>query len=133
MQYLTEAEIVAINQQLIQRAGTKYQGLQSPDGLDSVVKQPQMVVFGHELYPTIWLKAAYLMQKITKKHLFVDGNKRTAYVCTKLFLLKNGYHLQISKNEGVALMLGVTTHEDSEKIMIEVAEFLKQHSKKLSG
>lgn len=131
MHYLTKAEIITINQQLIQRAGTQYHGVQDQNGLDSVVKQPQMVMFGRELYPTIWLKAAYLMQKITKKHLFMDGNKRTAYVCTKLFLLKNGYHLKVTKNEGVALMLGVTTHDDSEKIMIEVAEFLKKHSTKL--
>lgn len=88
MEYLTEKEILAVNRQVIRKAGEGVYGLQYPEGLSLVVEQPQMVVFGAELYPTIWVKAAYVMQKITKKHIFSDGNKRTAYVATKLFLMK---------------------------------------------
>ena len=90
-----------------------------------------MVVFGTELYPTIWVKAAYVMQKITKKHIFSDGNKRTAYVATKLFLMKNDYHLKVTKDEGIALMLGITTQDDTEEIMLKVAKFLKEHSSRI--
>ena len=98
MEYLTEKEILTINRQLIKKAGEGVYGLQYPEGLSLVVEQPQMVVFGTELYPTIWVKAAYVMQKITKKHIFSDGNKRTAYVATKLFLMKNDYHLKVTKD-----------------------------------
>jgi len=84
-------------------------------------------LFDHELYPSIWLKAAFILQKITKKHIFADGNKRTAYVATKLFLKKNGYHLKMTKQEGIVLMLDVTTKDDTEKEMIKVAEVLKKH------
>ncbi|KRM84072.1 hypothetical protein FC35_GL000018 [Limosilactobacillus coleohominis DSM 14060] len=41
--------------------------------------------FGKKAYPTFGLKAAYYLQKITKKHLFSDGNKRTAFEATKVF------------------------------------------------
>ena len=131
MEYLAEIEILAVNRQVIRKAGEGVYGLQYPEGLSLVVEQPQMVVFGAELYPTIWVKAAYVMQKITKKHIFSDGNKRTAYVATKLFLMKNDYHLKVTKDEGVALMLGITTQDDTEEIMLKVAKFLKEHSSRI--
>ena len=131
MEYLAEKEILAVNRQVIRKAGEGVYGLQYPECLSLVVEQPQMVVFGTELYPTIWVKAAYVMQKITKKHIFSDGNKRTAYVATKLFLMKNDYHLKVTKDEGVALMLGITTQDDTEEIMLKVAKFLKEHSSRI--
>lgn len=131
MEYLTEKEILAVNRQVIRKAGEGVYGLQYPEGLSLVVEQPQMVVFGTELYPTIWVKAAYVMQKITKKHIFSDGNKRTAYVATKLFLMKNDYHFKVTKDEGIALMLGITTQDDTEEIMLKVAKFLKEHSSRI--
>ncbi len=131
MEYLTEKEILAVNRQVIRKAGEGVYGLQYPEGLSLVVEQPQMVVFGTELYPTIWVKAAYVMQKITKKHIFSDGNKRTAYIATKLFLMKNDYHLKVTKDEGIALMLGITTQDDTEEIMLKVAKFLKEHSSRI--
>ncbi len=131
MRYLTRDELISINRQVIERAGEGSVGIQYPEGLDLVVEQPQMIVFGQELYRNIWLKAAYILQKITKKHIFSDGNKRTAYIATKLFLAMNNYHLTVSKTEGVALMLGTTVSEDTEDKMIQIAEFLKEHSKKI--
>nr|WP_298493440.1 hypothetical protein [Lactobacillus sp.] len=62
--------------------------------------------------------------------MFTDGNKRTAYVATKLFLKKNGYNLSLNKSEGIALMLGVTTAADSEDEMIKVVTILKKNSSK---
>lgn len=58
-------------------------------------------------------------------------NKRTAYVATKLFLKKNGYHLNMTKEKGVVLMLDVTTQDDSEEEMIKVAKVLKKYSIKI--
>lgn len=130
MVYLSKDEIIAINRQVISRANEGTDAIQYPGGLDLIVKQPQMVAFGREFYPTIWLKAAYLLQKITKKHIFADGNKRTAYISTKLFLMKNGWHLVVTEQEGVALILGATIHKDDEQAMVSIADFLKRHSTK---
>ena len=88
MIYLTKEEIIMVNHQVLTRTGQKYMGIQYPEGLSVIVEQPQMTVFNRELYPSIWLKAAYIVQKITKKHIFIDGNKRTAYLCLLLFLKK---------------------------------------------
>ena len=128
MIYLTQAEIIAVNQYALAGVGQHYQGIQYPAGLSLVVEQPQMIVFERALYPTIWLKAAYIMQKITKKHIFADGNKRTAFLATLLFLRKNGYLVKFTTDEGEALMIQITMAEDTEDEMIKVSEILEQHS-----
>lgn len=131
MIYLTELEIIEVNRFVLTGVGQMYQGVQYPAGLSLVVEQPKMVVFGHTLYPTIWLKAAYLMQKITKKHIFVDGNKRTAFLATLLFLKKNGYVCQFTVDEGEALVMQITLADDSEDEMLKVANLLQLRSQKL--
>lgn len=127
--YLTESEIIYINKMVLEFTDEKQDVIQYPEGV-SIIQQPKQVLFGHELYPNIWLKAAFILQKITKKHVFTDGNKRTAYVATKLFLKKNGYYLSLNKSEGIALMLSVTTATDSEDEMIKVSNVLKKNSSK---
>lgn len=123
---------MAINQTVIKRAGKSSAAVQYPEGLDIVTEQPKQVVFGQELYPNIWLKSAFILQKITKKHVFVDGNKRTALAATTFFLRKNGYDLKFSNEEGLEFILAVTNSEDSEKNMKLVADWLQIHSRKLN-
>lgn len=130
MIYLSEEELIAVNKKVLIGTGQQFLGVQYPQGLSLVVEQPQMVVFGHELYPTIWLKAAYIMQKITKKHVFVDGNKRSAYLAALLFLLKNGYELHLTTDEGEALIMQVTLADDSETEMQKIAELFKRKAKR---
>lgn len=130
MIYLSEKELVAVNKKVLTGTGQQFSGVQYPQELNLVAEQPQMVIFGHELYPTIWLKAAYIMQKITKKHIFVDGNKRSAYLATMLFLLKNGYELHLTVDEGEALIMQVTLADDSEAEMQKIAELLKRKARK---
>ncbi|EEJ71052.1 type II toxin-antitoxin system death-on-curing family toxin [Lactobacillus ultunensis] len=127
IKYLSESELIYVNKMVLNFTDEEQEILQYPEGLSIITQQPRQVLFDHELYPSIWLKAAFILQKITKKHIFADGNKRTAYVATKLFLKKNGYHLKMTKQEGIVLMLDVTTKDDTEKEMIKVAEVLKKH------
>lgn len=125
MIYLTSEELIAINKKALEKTGQKFMGIQYPEGLSIIVEQPQMVIFGHELYPTIWLKAAYIVQKITKKHIFYDGNKRTSYLSLLVFLYKNNYKLLLSADEGEALIMHLTIADDTEDEMIKIANFLK--------
>lgn len=127
MEYLTEEELIEINRQVILRAGEGSISLLDSSGLNSVVEAPKQVFFGREAYPTVWLKAAYYLQKITKKHLFADGNKRTALEATKVFLMLNGINLHFKGIEAGQMVLDVTNSPDSEEIMLKVAEYLKKH------
>ena len=127
MIYLTKEEIIMVNHQVLTRTGQKYKGIQYPEGLSVIVEQPQMTVFNRELYPSIWLKAAYIVQKIIKKHIFIDGNKRTAYLCLLLFLKKNSWELHLNADEGEAFVVQITLADDSEEEMIKIAHFLEKH------
>lgn len=129
MIYLTEEEFVAINELILIRSNRKSIGIQYPQGLELVADQPKQVVFGKELYPNIWIKAAFIIQKITKKHIFLDGNKRTALLAGITFLSINGNDLQFSTDEGEALILDVNNSTDDDGIMVSLAEWLKRHSK----
>ncbi|TLQ03303.1 type II toxin-antitoxin system death-on-curing family toxin [Pediococcus stilesii] len=129
MKYLSKEELVAINQLVLKRANNQLIGVQYPQGLDLVIEQPQQVIFGRELYPNLWIKAAFVIQKITKKHIFTDGNKRTAILAGLIFLEMNGYKLEFSADAGEEIMLGVTNSADTEETMLSLAEWLKSHAK----
>jgi death on curing protein len=51
---------------------------------------------------------------ISRNHPFLEGNKRTGFVATKLFLNLNGYSLSASDADCVLIMLSVAAGEISE-------------------
>lgn len=128
MIYLTKTDLIHLNQRLNEKAGKGTVGVQYPEGLDILVKQPQQILFGRELYPTLWLKAAFILQKITKKHIFADGNKQTSYYAAAFFLQENGYHLKADKHDALKFILYITNSEDSEDNIRFAADWLKVHS-----
>ncbi|TBX37977.1 type II toxin-antitoxin system death-on-curing family toxin [Lactiplantibacillus paraplantarum] len=127
MRYLTQKDLIDINQYIIDQAGTEYGGISYPQGLDIVISQPKQAFFGREVYPNVWIKAAFIIQKITKKHIFADGNKRTALICGLTFLGLNGVTLVFDDNAGEEFILDITKAPDSEKVMVATAEWLKAH------
>ena len=48
--------------------------------VDSAAARPQATFEGQELYPTVWLKAAALVESLAQNHGFVDANKRAAWL-----------------------------------------------------
>lgn len=56
-------------------------------------------MFGEELYPDLFSKAAILFYLLVKNHPFVDGNKRTAALTLIEFLERNGYTLNATNDE----------------------------------
>lgn len=62
--------------------------------LDAAIARPQSTVFGVDAYPTLFEKAAALLHSIARNPALVDGNKRTAWAATWLFLGYNGIGLQ---------------------------------------
>ncbi len=69
------------------------------------------------------LSAAYAAG-IARNHAFVDGNKRTAWVVAEIFLLKNGYELIASDQDGVTTMLAAADGTMSER---ELAVWLRTY------
>lgn len=61
-------------------------GLRDAGALDSAIMRPQI---GY--YDGIIEEAAALLESLAMNHPFVDGNKRTAFAATEVFLRMNGY------------------------------------------
>lgn len=121
-------EVYEIHRLILDRAETK--GMVRDFALlHSAVERPKATYGGRSLYPTIFSKAAALLQSICLNHPFTDGNKRTAWAATKRFLWINGYHLQTKPHEGADFMVKV----DNEKPdILEITKWLKVHSKKIN-
>ena len=52
--------------------------------------------------------AACYAYHLTKNHPFIDGNKRTAWVCMRLFLKLNGLDVEADRQEKVRTMLDLS-------------------------
>jgi death-on-curing protein len=84
--YLTAEDVFAIARIAI---GTTPH-LRDAGLLDSACHRPAASAFGDDAYPTLLLKAAALLHSLTANHPFIDGNKRTAWLATVVFLRDNG-------------------------------------------
>lgn len=69
-------------------------GIASQDRLVSVLQAPRQEMFGMQLYPDLWSKAAVLMYHIIKNYPFVSGNEGTALIAMLRFLHINGFRLR---------------------------------------
>ena len=69
--------------------------------LASAVARPQTTIGGEDAYPTMWLKAAALLQSVVGNHALVDGNKRLGWLATAVFLEINGASVARATNDEV--------------------------------
>jgi len=104
--------------------------VRDPGLLAAAVARPSATAFGQDAYPTVWVKAAALCQSLDNNQGLVDGNKRLAWLTTKVFLAINGYWLQAGADEGETFMLDVVAgHGD----LTMVADWLERHSSPTSA
>ena len=75
--------------------------------LDSAVNRPRSSAFGEDAYATISLKAAALLQSMSKNHSLVDGNKRLAWLSTVVFCDLNGKAPQLTDDAAFQLVYDV--------------------------
>lgn len=130
MKYLTENLIIELNERVIKRYSPKeIIGVREPGALEMLVNAPKEIVFGQELYPTIYEKAAILMTNTATKHVFHNGNKRTALAAMHLFMKLNHFETKWEFQEGIDFVLWVVNkHEkttDFEKYKADVVERIK--------
>lgn len=93
--------------------------------LASAIARPQTTVGGDDAYPTVWLKAAALLQSIVDNHALIDGNKRLGWLATAVFLEINGASVVPAANDDVVdLVVAVAS---SESTIEETASQLREH------
>jgi len=96
--YLTVDEVLVLHEYAIRRYGGSY-GVTSVERLESALNAPKQTMFGEELYPNIFAKAAILVYLLVQNHPFVDGNKRTALYAMLRFLEINGLVVTVTNND----------------------------------
>lgn len=104
MEFLTSREITVMNRRLQETYGTS-QLIRDSEALDYIVKSASQEVFGRRLYDSVEQLSAYYLIKITKKHIFNDANKRTAFLATNKFLKKNGFKFAVPKQYEIANLI----------------------------
>lgn len=100
------------------------------DKLASIISTPQRTFDGHDLYKSVYEKAACYFYFINKLHPFNNGNKRIAITATGVFLLLNSIEL-IAKEEliyGFARSI-ILSHGSQDEEFARVVQFIQKHSK----
>ena len=98
----------------------------NPSALELALELPKKCLYGQELYPDLFEKAAVLMRELIKGHPFEAANKRTGYMAALIFLDENGYTLRSPIDEAVSVTLRIAMDKADVE---EVAEWLRNHSK----
>lgn len=127
MKYFTVEEIDLIHLQLIDASGGA-QGIRDIGRLESAVAAQTQEVFGVELYPTVFQKAAALTKGIIADHAFVDGNKRAGVMLAIIFLERNGVATKIRDIELEDFAVQVAVEHLS---VDEIAAWFECHSAKM--
>lgn len=131
MKYLTVEDIIRINTKLITKTSQgELIGIKDASALDMAINQPKQIVFGEDLYPTIYDKAAILAINLAKRHPFQNANKRTALVSMLVFFNMNGYTTELDRQEAVQFILNITTSkQEFDELKRSVTLYLKNSDK----
>jgi len=99
--YIRIEDILAIHADQIERYGGG-EGIRDPGLLEAALFRPQT---GY--YPTLIDEAAALWESLSQNYPFVDGNKRTAFAATYVFLAINGLEITATDDEAQDFVLGL--------------------------
>lgn len=127
LNYLTEEQILLIHSLIIDETGGLH-GIRDHNALLSLCNLPRQSVFGRELYPTIFIKAAVYARNIIMSHPFLDGNKRSGMTTASVFLENNDHAITAKKGEIEKFALRIIR----QKLELEaIADWFKKHTKSL--
>jgi len=117
---------LAIHQrQLAEHGGIN--GVRDPGLLESAMSRPRQRFAYADPTPSIPALAASYAFGVARNHPFLDGNKRTAYVVCRTFLVLNGFDMIAPLEERYTKFLGLAAGEVKEE---ELADWLKANSRK---
>ena len=97
-QWLDKKRVLSIHSYQIARFGGQT-GIRDERLLESALDKPLNLYHYSQMCPDITALAASYAYGIARNHPFLDGNKRTAFVACRLFLIKNGFELTATKAE----------------------------------
>jgi death on curing protein len=124
-QWIDSSVVLAIHEQQIAEHGGSL-GIRDLGLIESALDRPRnLLLYGN---PDIFDLAAAYGHGRAKNHGFIDGNKRTAYVVTRLFLVLNGCDIDASDTQKVITFEKVGKDEIDQQ---GLASWLRRHCEAL--
>ena len=109
--WIDPAVVLAVHEeQLAEHGGAA--GVRDAGLLESALARPRNLA--HYGEPDLCELAAAYAFGLARNHPFIDGNKRSAFVATELFLVVNGWQLVASDADCVLIMLSLASGEIDE-------------------
>lgn len=120
-QWIRADVVLAIHaEQLAEHGGLD--GLRDRSGLESAIASPRNLLAYGTPIPDIAALAAQYAFAIGCNQVFIDGNKRTALVVCRTFLILNGHHLDASQDEKYTVIMKMA---DREIDVAKLAEWIR--------
>jgi death-on-curing protein len=120
--WLLEETVIAIHHRQIAEHGGS-EGLRDEGLLSSALARPRNILAYAGTPPDLAALAAAYAYGIAQNHPFVDGNKRTALVALRTFLLLNGANLEASQDEKYLAILQLAQGSLTEK---QLADWIRK-------
>ncbi|MGN6625385.1 MAG: type II toxin-antitoxin system death-on-curing family toxin [Tepidisphaeraceae bacterium] len=112
--WISEDLVLAIhNRQLAEHGGME--GVRDAGLLQSALGKPRHQFAYTDPTPSIPVLAASYAFGIARNHPFIDGNKRTAYVACRTFLVLNGFDFTAPQTERYVMFLQLAAGELTEQ------------------
>jgi death on curing protein len=120
--WLLEETLTAIHHRQIAEHGGS-EGLRDEGVLLSALARPQNLLAYGEPAPDLASLASAYAYGIARNHPFVDGNKRTALVAARTFLILNGVDIEATQDDKVLTVLSLAEGAISED---ELADWIRK-------
>ena len=112
-----ELAIALHQRQLAEHGGLD--GIRDSGMLDSALARPRNLFAYSDSEPDLAQLAAAYAFGIARNHPFIDGNKRTAYVVARSFLIRNGKDLSVEHVEQYRMFLALAEGSVTEEALAE--------------
>jgi len=124
IEYLTIEQVIELHDEMLKRYGG-LAGIRDKNLLWSAIDAPKAAMFGQEMYPSVYEKAAAYLYHLVCNHPFNDANKRTGFAVTLVFLEVNSVKQAFQKEDLENLVIEVAKGKETKE---RIAKFLKYGS-----
>ncbi len=126
--YLPSAEeIITIHTAVIRTTGGS-DGLREAGSLAMCASKPASAFGGKDVYADVFHKAAAVLECLARNHVFVDGNKRTAFMTALCVIERNGHRTFFDNTDIEETMVRIVVDKHSVET---IAAWLEKNSKAL--
>ena len=124
--YPTARQVCEVNRRMVEEFGGSFvppNNVRNLDALEYILGAVRFSIFSRIMYASLKEKAAAIAHHIISRHIFHDGNKRTAIHIAWEFLRSNGIRISLEPTI-VELSVAIATGDAGQE---EVLQWLHSH------